>query len=120
MIPSSRKSSSIAAADVRVFAAGQLLSVLDDGHPRAEAAHGLRQFQPDVAAADDDQMLWQAVEVQQLDVGHRPSGNKAGHVGHGRVRAQVQEHSLAADPARAAVSQTRHRPFFRRRSAPRP
>jgi hypothetical protein len=42
--------------DVRIFLAGKLLPLFDDGHARAEAAHGLRQFEPDVAAAHDDQM----------------------------------------------------------------
>jgi len=37
--------------------------------------------------------------------GHRPGGGKAGHVRHGRVRAQIQEHPRAADAAAAAVSQ---------------
>lgn len=50
-------------------------------------------------------MLGQAVQVQQLDVGHRPGGSETGHVGHGRVSAQVEEHSLTLDPARAAVTQ---------------
>ena len=71
-------------ADVSVFAAGQLLPLLDDGHPRAEAAHGLRQFQPDIAAAQDDQVLGQPVQVQQFDVGHRPGRGQAGDLRHGR------------------------------------
>jgi len=50
-------------------------------------------------------MVWQAVEVQELDVGRRACGNKTGHIRHGRVSAQVQEHTLAADPALTAVSQ---------------
>ena len=75
--------------NVGVFAAGQLLPVIDDGHTRAEAAHGLRQLQPDIAAADDDQMLRQAVEVEQFNVGHRPGGSKTGNVRQGREGAKA-------------------------------
>src|SRR5947209_2219217 len=44
--------------DVSVFVAAELLPLLDDGYARAEAAHGLRQLQANIAAAHDDQMLW--------------------------------------------------------------
>jgi len=38
-------------ADIGVFTASQSGPPLDDGHPRAEPAHGLRQLQPGIAAA---------------------------------------------------------------------
>ena len=67
--------------DVGVFPADQLRSVLDDSHPRPETTHGLSQFQPDIASADDDQVLREAVQIQQLDMRHRPGGRETGHVG---------------------------------------
>src|SRR5262249_43235873 len=36
---------------------------LDDGDASAEAAVHLRELEPDVAAADDDKMLWEEVDV---------------------------------------------------------
>jgi hypothetical protein len=91
--------------DVGVFVAERLRPGLDDRDLRAEPAHGLRQLQPDVAAADDDQMFRQPVQVKQLDVGHRSRLGQTGHVRHGRAGAQVQEHPLAADLPPAAVVQ---------------
>ena len=42
--------------DVLVLARDQARPLLDDGHLGAEAAVHLREFEPDIAAADDDQM----------------------------------------------------------------
>src|ERR1700675_3034801 len=48
--------------DVRVFATKQLRSLLRDGHAAAKAAEKLAEFKPDVAAADDEEMLGDGVE----------------------------------------------------------
>ena len=48
--------------DVGVFAAEQALAALHDGHPAAEAAEHLAELQPDVAAAEDDQVVGNRVE----------------------------------------------------------
>ncbi len=42
---------------VRVFAGDDMRRLFDHGDLRAEAAVHLREFEPDVTAADDDQML---------------------------------------------------------------
>jgi len=91
--------------DVGVFAAGQLRAPLDDGHVRAETAHGLGQFKPDVAAADHDEVLWAPIETEELHVGHRLGRREAGQLRHGRVGAQIQEHPVTADPAGTALGQ---------------
>jgi hypothetical protein len=91
--------------DIGVFARGELRALLDDGHPRAEPPHGLCQFEPDVAAAHDNQVPGQPVQVEELDVSHRPGRGQAGQVGHCRVGAQVQEDAVAADPAGTAAGQ---------------
>ena len=43
--------------DFFVLARDEARALLDDRHLRAEAAVHLRELQPDVAAADDDQVL---------------------------------------------------------------
>lgn len=75
------------------------------------------EVQVDLAGADDDQMLRQALAVAQLDAGHRAARGEPGHVRNGRVRAQVQEHTLAAHPVAAAIPQL---DLDRARAAPRP
>ena len=57
--------------DIGIFAAGELRSRLDDCHAAAEPAVGLCHFQSDRAAADDDQMVGQSIELQRLDIGER-------------------------------------------------
>ena len=42
---------------------------LDDRHRRAEPAEGLRQFEPDRPGADDQEMRWQFLEVEDRLVG---------------------------------------------------
>ena len=54
--------------DVGIFPAGELRSRLDDRDPAAEAAIGLRHFQADISAAQDDQVAGQAIELEQLDI----------------------------------------------------
>ena len=46
--------------NIGVFAVEQLLAALNDRDAAAEAAHGLRELQADVAAANDNQVLGQA------------------------------------------------------------
>src|ERR1700720_1060133 len=48
--------------DVRIFAAEQLRSLLRDGHAAAKSAEKLAEFKPDIAAADDEEMLGNGVE----------------------------------------------------------
>jgi len=42
---------------VGILPGGEVRSRLDDRHAAAEAAIGLRQFQSDIAAADDDEVV---------------------------------------------------------------
>ena len=49
--------SRIAVGDVRVFAAQEAIALLDDGDVAPEAAKHLPELEPDIAAADDDEML---------------------------------------------------------------
>ena len=79
------------ARDVAVFAADQAVAVLDDAHPRAEAAEHLRELEPDVAAADDDQVLGQHVELHHRRVGEHRHVGQAGPVGQRGTAAHVDE-----------------------------
>ena len=101
---------------VRVFPFEKLRAALNDRHAAAEAAHRLGELQADVAAAEDDEMIGQALEIQGFDMRHRPGGGEAGHVGNAGARADVQEDALAAQQARAAGVQ-RHLHRFRLREA---
>ena len=50
--------------DVLVLVLDQPRAALDDRHLGAEAAIHLREFEPDIAAADDHQMPRQRVELE--------------------------------------------------------
>ena len=88
--------------------------MLDDRDAAAEAPHRLGEFQADVAAAEDDEVLGQALQVQGFDVRHRPGVGKPGHVGDAGAGADVDEDALAAQQPRAAgVQRHLHRFRFR-------
>ena len=47
---------------ILVFASDQAIATFDDGHPAAKSPVHLPEFQPDIAAADDDQMHRQKID----------------------------------------------------------
>ena len=77
-----------------VFARDDPRALLDDGDLRAEAPVHLAEFEPDVAAADDDQMLGQEVDVHHRRVGEIRSSCEARHRRHQRAAADVDEDLL--------------------------
>ncbi len=46
---------------------------LDDGHPAAETAIGLRHLVADIAATEQDDVRGQTIELERLDMGQRSS-----------------------------------------------
>src|SRR5207245_2228480 len=66
---------------VRVFPFEQARAALDDRDVAAEAPYRLREFEADVAAAEDDEVAGQTFQVQRLDVGHRPGDREPRDVG---------------------------------------
>ena len=60
--------------------AGDLRASLNHGHPGAETPHGLCQFKADKAAAQDNEMFRQAVEIESFDVGHGLGRRQAGPI----------------------------------------
>ena len=103
-MPSPSRISRTASRDVLVLARDQPRTLLDDRHLGAEAAVHLREFEADVAAADDDQMPRQRVELQDRAVGQRRHVVDAGHVGNARAAAHIDE-----DARRASASRRRPR-----------
>ena len=63
----------------------------DDGDFAAEAAEHLREFEADVAAADDDEMAREGVEFEDADVGEIGDFIDAGQVGDVGAAAYVEE-----------------------------
>ena len=80
---------------VGVFPFEEPRAVLDDRDAAAEPPHRLGEFQADVAAAEDDEVLGQPFQVQGFDVRHRRGGGEAGHVGDAGAGADVDEDALA-------------------------
>ncbi len=91
--------------DVAIFPSGELWSHLDDRHTAAEAAIGLGQFQSDIAAADDEQVVGQPIELERLDIGERLCRRKAGNLRDHGVRPEIENHPMAGQHARAAIVQ---------------
>ena len=57
----------------------QALVAVDHRHLAAESTHRLRQLDPDVAAADDQQMFGNHIQFQRLDVRQRLRLGKPGN-----------------------------------------
>src|SRR6267142_6885787 len=58
--------------NIGVFFLKQSRTVVDDRDAAAEASHRLGKLQADVTSSEDDEVLRQALQVQGLDVRHRP------------------------------------------------
>ena len=84
--------------NVLVLAGDQARSLLDDGDLGAEAPVHLGEFEPDVAAADDHEMLGHPVERKDRAVGQVGHLTDARHVGHGGAAADVDEDARCAQP----------------------
>ena len=80
--------------------------MLDHGDPAAEASVRLGEFEADVAAAEDDEVLGQPVEFQQLDVRHRTRLRQARNRWDRAVGAHVEDHAVACQQTSPAVVQT--------------
>ena len=89
--------------DVAVLAVGQGVVPLDDRHAAAEAAQGLGQLEPDVAAPQDEEVLRDAVQFEGLDVRHRPRLGEARDRVDPRTGAGADHDDVAAEGARPAV-----------------
>jgi hypothetical protein len=68
--------------------------VLDDGDAAAEAPVCLCELEVHIAAPEHDEVPGEAVELQHLDVRERLSGDEAGDLGDGGVRADIQKHAI--------------------------
>src|SRR6266699_5186503 len=90
--------------DILVLARKQLWSTLQNGDTASKTDECLREFQANIAAAENDQMAGKAIEFECLDVRERFRGAKAGDVGDSRVSAQIQEHGRRAECARHRCS----------------
>ena len=107
--------------DVLVLPSGDVRPALEDRHGAAEAAEHLAELEGDVAAADDDEVLGQRVEVEDaivVEPGHVTESRDRGLCG---PRAHVEEDlgrhhralsdgdhvavGFAADEARLAVDE---------------
>jgi hypothetical protein len=92
--------------DIGIFSAGEPRPRLDYRHSAAEPAIGLRQFQSDIAAADDDEVVGQSIELERLDIGQRLGGSEPRNLRDRRARADIDRDTIAGQHSHAAVVQT--------------
>ncbi len=98
--------------DILVLAADEARPLLDDRHRRAEASVHLRELEADVAAADDDEVAsaaWSSASIVVLV--RKGTRSHAGHVGHDRAAADVDEDArrrelLVADADGSSTTRT--------------
>src|SRR4029453_2131371 len=72
----------------------------------SEAAVRLGEFEADIPAAEDDEMLGQPVELEQLDVRERSGIRQAGNRWNRGMRPEVEEHALPFQHSCATLVQT--------------
>src|SRR5260370_4525306 len=92
--------------DIFILASKQLRSTLQNGDTASETDECLREFQANIATAENDQMAGKAIEFECLYVRERFRGTKAGDVGDSRGSAEIQEHAVALQTAHSAVAQS--------------
>ena len=96
----------------RVGARGDLRTVVDDRHPRAEAREDLRELESDRAAADDEQRFRHLFQLERADVVDPVDVLESGNRWHRGTTASgdqdlVGRQRLAVDANRLAVDERR-------------
>jgi hypothetical protein len=91
--------------DVGVLAHQQPLSLLTDRDSRSKAGHRLGELERDVAAAQDEQVFRQGVEVEKFDMGHSRRRLEPREVRLRGEGAEVEEHPVGAHHARPTLIQ---------------
>src|SRR5580658_521002 len=89
--------------DVRIFAADQLRSSLRDGHAAAKAAEKLAEFKPDIAAADDQEMLGDGVEFHDGRAVEIRNAFETFERRHGRAAPGVDKKFIGGERALRAI-----------------
>ena len=104
-------------ADIGVLSARELRTSLDHRDARTKTANGLRQFETDIAAADDDKVRRGPVKIERLHVGHGRRVGQAGHGGDACASAEAQDHAICGDDPFAATVERDADCFRRHESA---
>src|SRR5215470_8803451 len=99
--------------DIDILPSQELRAGFDDGHIAAKATISLCQFQAGISATDHDQVAWQIIELQSLDVRERLGRFQTWNVRNRRVRSDVEENFISRELTRASVVQI-HLKSFRR------
>ena len=97
----------------------------DNGDFASETAEDLCEFEADIAAANDDEVTWEGVELEDADIGEVGDFVDAGKVGDDGAAADVDEDWSAerrsspmltslGDSKRACPLKTEHLGIFRR------
>jgi hypothetical protein len=92
---------------VVVLARQQVLALVDDSHLTAEAVEHLAELKPDVAAADDDEVLGELAQLHQAGVGEIAGLLQPFNLGNQWARAGVDEDPLAFDNVIAHLQRVR-------------
>src|SRR6266700_8022636 len=89
--------------NVLILAMEQPGVALDNGHPAAEAAHGLGQLEPNIATTQDEEMFRNAGQIQCFDMGQGVCFGKTRNWTDGRAGSRVDDDSLPVKQAYEAI-----------------
>ena len=84
---------------------------LDHGHSASEAAEHLAELDGHVSTTDDEQMLWDGVQLQDGGGGEEGHVRKTGQFGNGRAATYVDEDALSVDEKGVPVRRTQLEPM---------
>ena len=91
--------------NVGIFVGGKLRVAGDQRYAASQSAQSLAEFQADVAASQDDQVLGTPLQVQRFDMGHRLGFAQAGRVGYCCAGSEVHEHAVRGERTFAPIAQ---------------
>ena len=91
--------------DVLVLALDQAGAHFDDGDLAAEPPEHLAEFQTDIAAADDDQVAREEIDIHHGGIGEVTDLVEPRHLGNDRARAHIDEDAFGGEtPSPTATS----------------
>src|SRR6266566_6070924 len=76
---------------------------LNNGHPAAEAAHGLGQLEPNIATTQDEEMFRNALQIQCFDMGQGVRFGKTRNWTDARTGPRVDDDPLPVKKAHEAI-----------------
>jgi hypothetical protein len=86
--------------NIRVLIGEERGTLLKDGDAASKSEMGLREFQPNITAADHHQVARQNIQLECLDICERATFAQSRYRRNGRMRAKVEKDPFSGQCAR--------------------